>query len=72
MSLTEKPSVLESFTNISFGNFVNYDSLSPSCKAFATALDSVQVPNSTNEALKHPGWRKAVNEKIEALEKNGT
>ena len=35
-------------------NFVNYDSLSPSYKAFVTALDGVQVPNSIHEALKHP------------------
>lgn len=54
------------------GKFVNYDSLSPSYRAFFTTLDSVQVRNSIHEALKHPRWRKAANVEIEALEKNGT
>lgn len=36
------------------------------------AIDSVQIPNSIQEALEHPGWKKAVSEGIMALEKNGT
>nr|CAN77272.1 hypothetical protein VITISV_018551 [Vitis vinifera] len=39
---------------------------------FVSVLDSVQVPNSIQEALKNPEWRKAVSEEIKALEKNGT
>lgn len=54
------------------GNFVNYDRLSSSYRAFVTTLGSVQVHKSIYEALKHPGWKKATNEEIEALEKNGT
>ena len=37
-----------------------------------STLDSMQVPNSVQEALKHSEWRKAVNEEIQALEKNDT
>ena len=35
-------------------NFVSYGKLSPSYQAFVSALNSVQVPNSIQEALKNP------------------
>ncbi|KAL6013658.1 hypothetical protein ACLOJK_004156 [Asimina triloba] len=35
-------------------------------------LSPEPVPNSIQEALKNPEWRKAVGEEIRALEKNGT
>ncbi|RVW29009.1 Retrovirus-related Pol polyprotein from transposon RE1 [Vitis vinifera] len=59
-------------TNHPICRFISYDGLSPSYQDFVSVLDSVQVPNSIQEALKNPKWRKAVNEEIRALEKNGT
>ena len=63
---------VRSCTNHPICKFVSYEGLSPSYRTFVSTLDSVQVPNSIYEALEHPGWRKAVNEEIKALEKNGT
>ncbi|RVW74425.1 Retrovirus-related Pol polyprotein from transposon RE1 [Vitis vinifera] len=54
------------------GNYVTYEGLSPSYRAFATSLDDTQVPNTIQEALKISEWKKAVQDEIDALEKNGT
>ena len=59
-------------TNHSIGNFVSYERLSPQYQAFVFVLDSIQVPNSIQEALQSPGWKKAVTQEIKALEKNDT
>ncbi|RVW91952.1 Retrovirus-related Pol polyprotein from transposon RE1 [Vitis vinifera] len=53
------------------GNYVTYEGLSPSYRAFATSLDDTQVPNTIQEALKISEWKKAVQDEIDALEKNG-
>ena len=37
-----------------------------------SSLDRIQVPNNIREALTHPRWKKAVQEEINALEKNET
>ncbi|GMJ06482.1 cysteine-rich RLK (RECEPTOR-like protein kinase) 8 [Hibiscus trionum] len=52
--------------------FAGYSSLKPSFKAFTTTLDKEQIPSTVDEALKHPKWRKVVEEEINALENNGT
>ncbi|RVW68260.1 hypothetical protein CK203_063573 [Vitis vinifera] len=54
------------------GNYVTYEGLSPSYRAFATSLDDTQVPNTIQEALKISEWKKAVQDEIDALKKNGT
>ncbi|RVW54191.1 Retrovirus-related Pol polyprotein from transposon RE1 [Vitis vinifera] len=54
------------------GNYVTYEGLSPSYRAFATSLDDTQVPNTIQETLKISEWKKAVQDEIDALEKNGT
>ncbi|RVW93337.1 Retrovirus-related Pol polyprotein from transposon RE1 [Vitis vinifera] len=54
------------------GNYVTYEGLSPSYRAFATSLDDTQVPNTIQEALKISEWKKEVQDEIDALEKNGT
>ncbi|RVX18786.1 Retrovirus-related Pol polyprotein from transposon TNT 1-94 [Vitis vinifera] len=54
------------------GNYVTYEGLSPSYRAFATSLDDTQVPNTIQEAFKISEWKKAVQDEIDALEKNGT
>ncbi|RVW99259.1 Retrovirus-related Pol polyprotein from transposon RE2 [Vitis vinifera] len=53
-------------------NYVTYEGLSPSYRAFATSLDDTQVPNTIQEAFKISEWKKAVQDEIDALEKNGT
>lgn len=63
---------VRSCTQHPISRFVSYEKLSPSYHAFVTAIDSIEVPNSIQEALLHPGWRKAVNEEVAALETNGT
>jgi transposase InsO family protein len=53
-------------------NCVSFDHLSPSFKAFSFTLSSLVVPKSYREALSHPGWRKAMEEEMHALELNHT
>ncbi|KAL4310054.1 hypothetical protein GQ457_01G027990 [Hibiscus cannabinus] len=52
--------------------FVAYNSLMPSFQAFTTVLDAQQIPRTIDEALKHPRWRQAVQEELDALEQNCT
>ncbi|RVW73975.1 Retrovirus-related Pol polyprotein from transposon TNT 1-94 [Vitis vinifera] len=58
-------------TDHPIGNYVTYEGLSPSYRAFATSLDDTQVPNTIQETLKISEWKKAVQDEIDALEKNG-
>uniref|UniRef100_A0A2N9EHM3 Integrase catalytic domain-containing protein n=1 Tax=Fagus sylvatica TaxID=28930 RepID=A0A2N9EHM3_FAGSY len=51
-------------------NCVSFDHLSPSFKAFSLSISSLVVPKSYREALSHPGWRKAMEEEMHALELN--
>ncbi|RVX10878.1 Retrovirus-related Pol polyprotein from transposon TNT 1-94 [Vitis vinifera] len=59
-------------TDHPIGNYVTYEGLSPSYRAFSTSLDDTQVPNTIQEAFKISKWKKAVQDEIDALEKNGT
>ncbi|RVW24941.1 Retrovirus-related Pol polyprotein from transposon TNT 1-94 [Vitis vinifera] len=59
-------------TDHPIGNYVTYEGLSPSYRAFATSLDDTQVPNTIQEAFKISEWKKAVQDEIDALEKNGS
>ncbi|RVW83269.1 Retrovirus-related Pol polyprotein from transposon RE1 [Vitis vinifera] len=59
-------------TDHPIGNYVTYEGLSPSYRAFVTSLDDTQVPNTIQEAFKISEWKKAVQDEIDALEKNGT
>jgi hypothetical protein len=61
---------VKSCTNHPINRFVSYEGLSLSYHAFVSALDNVQVPKSTEEALKDLGWRRAIREEINALNKN--
>ncbi|RVW65334.1 Retrovirus-related Pol polyprotein from transposon TNT 1-94 [Vitis vinifera] len=54
------------------GNYVTYEGLSPSYRTFATSLDDTQVPNTIQETLKISELKNAVQDEIDALEKNGT
>ncbi|KAJ7970237.1 Retrovirus-related Pol polyprotein from transposon TNT 1-94 [Quillaja saponaria] len=53
-------------------NFVSYDHFSPLYYSFVTSLYGVSVPNSVSEALKHSGWRDAMDEEMRALKDNDT
>lgn len=46
--------------------------LSPTYCAFFTALASVTIPKTIQEALSHPGWSQAILDKMSALESNHT
>ncbi|KAL6351662.1 hypothetical protein AAG906_041016 [Vitis piasezkii] len=59
-------------TDHPIGNYVMYEGLSPSYRAFATSLDDTRVYNTIQEAFKISEWKKAVQDEIDALEKNGT
>lgn len=63
---------VRSCTSHPISKFVSYEGLSPTYHAFVSAIDSVQIPKSIEEALKDSGWRKAVSDEISALNKNRT
>ncbi|RVW79952.1 Retrovirus-related Pol polyprotein from transposon RE2 [Vitis vinifera] len=46
--------------------------LSPTFHAFTSSITEIQVPQNIQEAFKYPKWKAAVNEAVQALEKNGT
>lgn len=46
--------------------------MSPKYYAFVTNLSTIEIPNTIQEALNHSEWKKAIEEEIQALEKNGT
>ena len=53
-------------------NYVSYDSLSPSYKAFIASLQAVSTPKDWKSAKMDPKWRDAMIEELEALKKNKT
>ncbi|RVW66986.1 Retrovirus-related Pol polyprotein from transposon TNT 1-94 [Vitis vinifera] len=63
---------VRSCTQHPISKFVSYEKLSPNLRALITNLESIALPNCIQEALQHPEWRKAVNEEIQALQKNDT
>ena len=54
------------------GNFISYDKLSPTFRAFTSSITEIQIPQNIQEAFKNPKWKAAVDEEIQALEKNRT
>uniref|UniRef100_A0A2N9J5N3 Integrase catalytic domain-containing protein n=1 Tax=Fagus sylvatica TaxID=28930 RepID=A0A2N9J5N3_FAGSY len=59
-------------TDHPISNFVSFDHLSSSFKAFSLSVSSIVVPKSYREALSHPSWRKAMDEEMHALDLNHT
>ena len=53
-------------------NFLSYHRLSLPYFAFVSTLSSVFAPQSTSEALSHPGWKQAMAEEMDVLYSNGT
>ena len=52
-------------------NFLRLHRLSLPYFAFVSTLSSVSTPNSTSEALSHPGLRQAMTEEMDALYSSG-
>ncbi|RVW89009.1 Retrovirus-related Pol polyprotein from transposon TNT 1-94 [Vitis vinifera] len=63
---------VRSCTQHPIGNFISYDKLSPTFRAFTSSIIEIQVPQNIHEAFKYPKWKAAVDEEVRALEKNGT
>ncbi|WJZ93160.1 hypothetical protein VitviT2T_012120 [Vitis vinifera] len=63
---------VRSCTQHPIGNFISYDKLSPTFRAFTSSIIEIQVPRNIQEAFKYPKWKAAVDEEVRALEKNGT
>ncbi|RVW42410.1 Retrovirus-related Pol polyprotein from transposon RE1 [Vitis vinifera] len=62
---------VRSCTQHPIGNFISYDKLSPTFRAFTSSITEIQVPQNIHEAFKYPKWKAAVDEEVRALEKNG-
>ncbi|RVW63053.1 Retrovirus-related Pol polyprotein from transposon TNT 1-94 [Vitis vinifera] len=63
---------VRSCTQHPIGNFISYDKLSPTFRAFTSSITEIQVPQNIHEAFKYPKWKATVDEEVRALEKNGT
>ncbi|CAA6665218.1 unnamed protein product [Spirodela intermedia] len=53
-------------------NYLSYDRLTPSYKAFLMSLKTIIIPKTIEEALSHKEWSHVMDEEIDALEKNCT
>ncbi|XP_074374435.1 uncharacterized protein LOC141714838 [Apium graveolens] len=71
LPITLRKGVL-SCTQHPIAQFVQYDHLSPSMKALVSNLEGEEIPKNIQEALRRPEWKRAVEEEMKALEKNGT
>ncbi|RVW82418.1 Retrovirus-related Pol polyprotein from transposon TNT 1-94 [Vitis vinifera] len=63
---------VRSCTQHPIGNFISYDKLSPTFRAFTSSITEIQVPRNIQEAFKYPKWKAAIDEEVRALEKNST
>jgi hypothetical protein len=63
-SITGNPYSLE--------NFLTYKKFSPSFIAFSTSISMHIDPTTYKQAVKHPGWCKAMSDELIALEQNHT
>ena len=63
---------VRSCTQHPLSKYVSYKNLSSVFRVFTSQLSSMEIPNTVQDALKVPEWKKAVFEKMTALEKNGT
>lgn len=63
---------VRSCTQHPIAHVAKYDHLTPSVIALVSNLENEEIPKNIQEALKRPEWKKAVEEEMKALEKNGT
>ncbi|XP_059654330.1 uncharacterized protein LOC132301059 [Cornus florida] len=59
-------------TNHPIAHYVSYNSLSPLFSCFSSKLSITFVPKTVHDALFDLGWRKAIQDEMDALHKNGT
>ncbi|KAL2933792.1 Retrovirus-related Pol polyprotein from transposon TNT 1-94 [Bienertia sinuspersici] len=52
--------------------YMDYNKFSVRHRRFLAAITKQKEPTSFKEAVQHPGWRQAMKEEIDALERNGT
>jgi hypothetical protein len=60
------------FETHDIGNYVSYEALSPSYRAFVASLQLVSIPTDWRVARQDPKWCAAMREELEALRKNRT
>lgn len=63
---------VRSCTKHLISNFISYEKLSPTFRAFTCELIKIEIPRDIQEALRVPKWKEAVLEEMRALEKNQT
>ncbi|XP_019256261.1 PREDICTED: uncharacterized protein LOC109234647 [Nicotiana attenuata] len=63
---------VRSCTKHPLSNFVSYNSLSPSYRAFALCISFVSIPRNWREAFADSRWKQAMIEEMKALSKNET
>ncbi|KAL2922825.1 Retrovirus-related Pol polyprotein from transposon TNT 1-94 [Bienertia sinuspersici] len=71
-STTSSPPSSSSSTPYPLAHFVNCDTFSLRHRVFIAALDAGVEPCTFKEAMKHEGWRAAMQKEITALEDNET
>jgi hypothetical protein len=70
-SIARKPPTRYGFQH-DISNYVSYESLSSTYRAFIASLQSTKIPKDWKEAKLDPKWRNAMLEELAALEKNKT
>ena len=60
---------VRSCTKHPISNFISYEKLSPTFRAFSCELTKIEIPRDIQEALRVPKWKEAVLEEMRALEK---
>ena len=63
---------IRTYTQHPLANFLSYQWLGSTYKAFTTSLSLESIPNTIKEALLDPRWKKVVLEEMSALYKNDT
>ncbi|GKA15748.1 putative RNA-directed DNA polymerase [Tanacetum coccineum] len=63
---------LTSKSKYPINHYVSTEKLANTQKNMVEELSTVAIPNSVQEALKDPRWRKAIQEEMDALKKNWT
>ena len=53
-------------------DFISYNTVSPTYRAYLGNITNQMEPTNFSEANQSPTWRKAMNEELQALEKNNT
>ncbi|XP_020249272.1 uncharacterized protein LOC109826663 [Asparagus officinalis] len=69
---SSSPPKRSSGTPFPIAYFVNCDKFSMKHRKFSAAVTTWVEPKSYSEAVKHPGWRNAMKDELDALERQGT